>query len=243
MIVILSPLQGIITLSPLPQNSYRSLGLLIALALALVSNSLSAAAEEPSAGEKLFALKVRPILREKCYGCHGDEADELEGGFDLRSRQSMLAGGDAFGDSVVTVGDSQSSAMLAMVAREEVDYAMPPKQAEQLTQEQVWAIRDWIDAGAPWPNDQRVGEIYDGFAEGVTVTTSGGLDAQWTKRKYKPEDLWAFQPIRTSFTANLDEREHVNLVDMFIDNRLRQRGIEAAPPPTARRSFDGQRMT
>ena len=28
--------------------------------------------------ERLFTLKVLPILSEKCFGCHGDDPDEIE---------------------------------------------------------------------------------------------------------------------------------------------------------------------
>ena len=128
-----------------------------------------ASASEPSDGEKIFALKVRPILRGKCFGCHSDEADELKGGFDLSNRDLMLEGGDAYGDASVVPGDAEASLMLAMVAREEEGYEMPPKEADKLTQEEVWAIRDWINADAPWPDENRVAEIYDQFADGVTV--------------------------------------------------------------------------
>lgn len=41
-------------------------------------------------GEKLFALKVQPIFTLKCAACHGDDPDELEGGFDMRTRESTL---------------------------------------------------------------------------------------------------------------------------------------------------------
>ncbi len=203
--------------------------LLLVAAEAWSCGSTFAAA--PSAGEKLFALTVRPLLKEKCFGCHGDEAEKLEGGFDLRSRQAMLEGGDAYGDSVVVPGDSQASALLAMVSRDEDGYEMPPKEAERLSQEEVWAIRDWIDADAPWPDEARVSEIYRDYAEGVSVQTSGGLDPQWTSRKYKPEDLWGFQPLRTQFSIDVDaDNRGENPVDAFIDKKMRAVGIEAAPP-------------
>ena len=32
--------------------------------------------------------------------------------------------------------------------------------------------------------------------EGVIVKTSGGLSEDWTYRRYKPEDVWAYQPVR-----------------------------------------------
>jgi mono/diheme cytochrome c family protein len=198
--------------------------------LAISVTSLEwATASEPSEGEKLFALKVRSIFREKCHGCHSDSADELQGGFNLESRASMLEGGDAYGDSSVLPGDFESSLMLAMVSREEEGYEMPPKEADKLSQEEVWAIRDWIDEGAPWPDEAQVAEIYAEYAEGVTVATSGGLGDQWTSRKYKPEDLWGFRPIRKKFSIDLSDHA-TNPVDLFINHKLGQLGIEPAPP-------------
>ena len=37
--------------------------------------------------ERLFTLKVLPVLKAKCYGCHGDDADDVKGEFDVRSRE------------------------------------------------------------------------------------------------------------------------------------------------------------
>ena len=31
-------------------------------------------ADDASEAERLFTLKVQPLLSEKCYGCHGDDA-------------------------------------------------------------------------------------------------------------------------------------------------------------------------
>ena len=202
----------------------------LAVSWSLAAVGISAvAAAEPSEGEKLFALQVRPIFREKCFGCHSDEADELKSGFDLSSRESLLHGGDAYGDAAVVVGDSEASYLLAMVAREEVGYEMPPKEAEKLGQQEVWAIRDWIDAGAAWPDEQRVAEIYRRYAEGVTVPTSGGLSPQWTNRKYQPEDLWAFRPIRRDFSEFRGDTGG-NPIDRFIERRLESLEVQPAPP-------------
>ncbi len=181
---------------------------------------------EPGVGEKLFALQVQPIFREKCFGCHSDSADEIQGGFRLQSRESMLRGGDDYGDSVVAVGEAEYSPLMAMISREETGYEMPPKEADRLSDEDIWAVRDWIDAGAPWPDDVRVQEIYDRFAEGVTVMTSGGLSDDWTQRKYKPEDLWAYQSLQRSF-------EH-DSIDGFIDAEMKELGIQPAPPADRR---------
>ncbi|MEM6690004.1 MAG: PSD1 and planctomycete cytochrome C domain-containing protein [Planctomycetota bacterium] len=147
-------------------------------------------------GEKLFALHINPILQEKCFGCHGPDIDEPEGGFVIADRESMLMGGDAFGESVVALGDHSSSEIMEMLSREFEGMEMPPKESESLTAEQVTLFGEWIDAGAPWPSPDRVAEIYDRYAGGVTHPTRGGLSEEWTRRKYEPKDLWAFMPMR-----------------------------------------------
>ncbi len=197
----------------------------IAITLACIT---PADGSEPGEGERMFALKVQPILREKCFGCHGNAAEEFKGGFNLTNRETMLAGGDQYGDTVVVPGTADSSAILAMVAREEDGYAMPPKEADRLSQSQVWAIRDWINAGAPWPDETQIAEINAQFADRATVKTSGGLSDQWTRRHYKSQDLWAFQPLQQEFPVDLSETR-ANPVDLFINHRLQQRKIEAAP--------------
>ena len=198
-------------------------------ALIVLSAVSAAAAAEPTEGEKLFALKVQPIFQAKCAGCHAEDPDALEGDFDLRSLEGLKRGGYEFGSSVLAPGDSGESKLLAIVSRELPGYEMPPKDADRLGEEEIWAIRDWIDAGAPWPDETRVAEIYALHAKGVTVATSGGLSEAWTQRKYDPEDLWAWRPLRQDFATPIPQPEGPAAIDAFIEADLRRRGIEPAP--------------
>jgi len=184
-------------------------------------------AGEPTAAEQLFALKVQPLFREKCLGCHGEKPDELESGFDIRSRAAVLRGGDSFGEDVLVLGEPSKSALYAMVQREEPDFEMPPKETDKLTQEEIWWIRDWIEGGAPWPDENRVAEIYEKYAEGITWKTSGGLSDEWTSRKYKPEDLWAYQPLRKDDTSRLENGKR-NPIDILLEDQLQQAKITPA---------------
>ena len=60
-------------------------------------------AEEPNTddilsqqdAERLFALKVAPLFKEKCLGCHGEKPDDLKGDFDIRSLAGLLKGGES----------------------------------------------------------------------------------------------------------------------------------------------------
>ena len=53
--------------------------------------------------------------------------------------------------------------------------------------------------------------------EGVLVKTSGGLSDEWTYRRYKDEDLWAFQPVKKPAVP----KDAANPVDAFIGRKLK----------------------
>lgn len=189
--------------------------------LLLLSSQLLADVTE---GEKLFALKVKPLFAEKCSACHGDEPDKIKGDFDMRTLDSMLKGGDTFGDEVLIPGKGEGSFLYLTTTRTEEDYEMPPKEADQLTEEQQWWIRDWINEGAPWPNDERVVMIQEKYAEGLQVATSKALSDDWQNRRYEAEKLWAYHPLKSS---EVPEGKHP--VDYFIDQKLNEVNLQPAP--------------
>ena len=76
-------------------------------------------AEEVTEGEKLFALKVKPLLAEKCNACHGDEPDKIKGDFDMRTRESILKGGDYFAEDVMIPGKGEESFLYLTTTRTE----------------------------------------------------------------------------------------------------------------------------
>ena len=205
-----------------------NLTILVMLA-GVINASVAADAAEPSKGEKLFALKVKLLFAEKCIACHGDDPDEIAGGFDMRSREALLKGGESFEDEVVIPGKGEQSFLYVATTRSEEGYEMPPKEAEQLTQEQQWWIRDWINDGAPWPDEARVAEIQSKYAEGVIVETSGGLGDAWTNRRYKPEHLWAYQLLNVESVP-----KSAHPIDWFIDRKLKEIGLAAAPVAKSR---------
>ncbi|NNC90399.1 MAG: DUF1553 domain-containing protein [Akkermansiaceae bacterium] len=180
-------------------------------------------AVEATDGEKLFALHVKDIIAEKCIACHSsDEDKKLKGGLEMSTRELLLKGGDS--GEVVIPGNAAESLLYIATTWEDEDYEMPPKEADRLTEDQQEKIRDWINAGAPWPGDQRVRELRNQFAEGEIVKHSGGLDAGWTNRRYDPEHLWAYRPLKVE---EVPDGEHP--VDWFVDRKLREIGLDPAP--------------
>jgi len=171
--------------------------------------------------EILFVRRVETVLREKCLGCHGADPDAIEGSLDVRSLEGLLAGGDSEEPAIVP-GEPTESAIYAAATRDsDVWSAMPPKEAEQLSEEELQWLRDWIQTGAVWPSAERTKEISAAYEEdwsvedGIRVKTSGGLDEHWTNRKYDPAGLWAYQPVSTpSIDANR------NPIDGLVEDAL-----------------------
>ena len=205
-------------------------------AAVLLAATLAGAAAEDRAAERLFAVEIKPLLAERCFACHGNEPDAILGELDLTSRDSMLRGG-ATSDQVVVPGNAGSSLLYAAIRRTDPKLQMPPKESDYLTEEQIWKIRDWINAGAPWPDEETqrrfvaedlaAGET----AGGVVVPTSGGLSEGWTNRRYKTEDLWAFRPLRN---PGVPDSDNAHPIDAFVSQKLAEAGIAPAPRASKR---------
>jgi hypothetical protein len=184
-----------------------------------------------SSAEDVFLNRVGPVLKEKCLGCHGGDPKKVRGGLDLTSREATLRGGES-GEPAVVAGRPADSPLYLAVTREDPSLAMPPKENDKLAAEDVEAIRTWIEGGAPWPSAGKAPRrpaagIWDA-KDGVTVATSGGLSPEWTGRKYKPENLWAYRPIRRPAVPAVEGRP-TNPIDAFLVAKLDQPGLQPAP--------------
>lgn len=185
-------------------------------------------AAEPTEGEKLFALQLESLFQRKCVACHGADPEEIAGGLDMRTRTGLVKGGDGFGAEVLIEGNGRDSFLYRVTTRREVGYEMPPKESERLTTEEQNWLRQWIDAGAPWPDEKRIAEIQNRYARGMVVDTSGGLSDDWNRRRYQPEDLWAWRPLDDTRPPT-----DAHPVDWFINQRLQQAHLLPAPAASA----------
>lgn len=106
--------------------------------------------ELPPAATKTvdYVADVKPILKEKCWSCHG--ADKQKGKLRLDGKAEAMKGGDT--GAAIKAGDSAGSLLIQVVvgAHDSIDI-MPPK-GDPLTAEQVGILRAWIDQGANWPD-------------------------------------------------------------------------------------------
>jgi mono/diheme cytochrome c family protein len=132
-------------------------GFRLAAAL-LVAVSASANAQTTTVD---FRRDVQPIFREHCYGCHGP--DLQMNGFRLDRRGDAMRGGQ---QTNIGPGNADGSRLYQRVAGAKLGARMPP--AGPLPDEQVTVIKQWIDQGAVWPDDES-GEVPVPAADAMAV--------------------------------------------------------------------------
>ncbi len=162
-----------------------------------------------SESEKFFLEKVHPLIQSKCFGCHGEDKQNIEGELDMSSRENLLRGGESTKPALVP-GKPDESPMFRAVLRTE-KMKMPPKDRNKLTSEEVQIFWKWITDGAIW-------------VQPPTNTAA-------PKWNYKDEDIWAFKPVKkVSIPIQNPKSKIQNPVDAFIQQKLAEKNISAAAP-------------
>src|SRR5215469_15718150 len=122
----------------------------IATIVVLIAASAAAAAEpipaSDATGVELFEKRVRPLLAENCYRCHGPERQRS--GLMLNSLAAILKGGDR---GPVLVPGKPDQSRLIQAVRYTDELRMPPK--SKLTEAQILDLVTWVKMGAPGPRD------------------------------------------------------------------------------------------
>jgi hypothetical protein len=144
---------------------------LLTLGWLLALSGMASGAEGPKSSgpeTELFERRIRPILTENCFECHGPQ--KQRGGLRLDSAEALQKGGD--NGPVIKPGDPENS-LLIQAVRQTGELKMPPK--KKLPAEAVDALTAWVNSGAHWPASAR----------------AGGSQAEDAWKRH-----WAFQPIR-----------------------------------------------
>jgi hypothetical protein len=113
-----------------------------------------------------FETKVRPLLADHCYSCHGPKKQSA--GLRLDTAAGLKAGAD--NGSVFVPGDPAKSRLISSVQRKG-EYPMPPK--TPLPADAVAALTEWVKTGAAIPDD------------------AADKDPNADPKKH-----WAFQPVK-----------------------------------------------
>jgi WD40 repeat protein len=129
---------GLTGTSELKRTAFSSYCLAVCASLLLSGASVFAADEKPVT----FDDDVKPILRQYCWKCHGE--DKQESDLNLQAFAALVRGGS--GGKVVTPGRASQSRLLELITTEDADARMPPN-SPPLPAEKVAILRKWIDGG------------------------------------------------------------------------------------------------
>jgi mono/diheme cytochrome c family protein len=121
--------------------------LCLVLAAFVCAVPVRAGDSKPSAeAVEFFEKKVRPVLAEQCYSCHGPKKQSAS--LRLDRKADFLKGGD--NGPVVVAGGPDKSKLIEAV-RQTGDLKMPPK--TKLSAEAIDTLALWVKQGAPYPDD------------------------------------------------------------------------------------------
>lgn len=153
---------------------------------------------------EFFESKVRPILVEKCYDCHGPDSD-AEGGFQLGSRPLLLKGGET--GAAIVPGDAKKSLLIDSINYGEV-YEMPP--SSKMPKEEIDILTQWVDMGAPWTGAE------------VITKSAKVFDLQARRKEH-----WCWQPIQAHQPPTVQQKDWPkDGIDNFILAKLEEAGLK-----------------
>ena len=98
-----------------------------------------------------FNFHVRPILSDRCFQCHGPDANARKADLRLDIEQSALSTIPQKEIFPIVPGQPQESAVINRILSHNLDYIMPPPESKlQLTAEEKATLIKWVEQGAQW---------------------------------------------------------------------------------------------
>ena len=103
----------------------------------------------PSAiGGVRYGRDIRPILSDRCFRCHGPDANQRAAGLRLDAREFAIAKRD--GAAAIVPGDPSSSLLIERIKSHDLDERMPPPDSNKpaLQDVEIALFEEWIRDGA-----------------------------------------------------------------------------------------------
>lgn len=125
---------------------------MLSTGLVLVTSACFAAAGEARlpagmTADDFFLQRIRPVLADQCWHCHGPRTQR--NGLRLDARDAVLLGGRI---PDVDPGHPETSRLIDAIGYEDGDLHMPPD--GKLSDEQIADFAAWVGLGVPWADPQ-----------------------------------------------------------------------------------------
>ncbi len=170
------------------------------------------------AGAEFFEKEIRPVLAEKCYGCHSSKLDSPMGGLVLDTKAGMRNGG-ADGP-VIVPGNPASSLIIKALSYTDNALQMPP--TGKLPDATLAAFSTWIAAGAPDPREDTPATA------SAAPPVKRGMDIETGRR------WWAFQPVAVVAQPKVKDTAYAKKwakgkLDWFVLEMLERNKLKPSP--------------
>jgi hypothetical protein len=147
-----------------------------------------------------YLREIKPVLAEKCYGCHG--ALQQKSGLRVDTAKALREGGD-HGPAVLP-GRAAQSPLLRHLKGSGVARMPPASDGEPLSDKQIARVRTWIEEGAKGPANEQP--------------------------EADPRDHWAFRPLLRPALPRLMSKEWAgNPIDAFLVAAWEKHGLTPQP--------------
>ena len=174
--------------------------LAIAFILLLAHGAVADVSEEDL---EFFEKKIRPILVNRCYECHGPE--KQKGGLRLDSREAIVKGGQS--GAAIIPGKPQESLLIKGIQRTDLDFQMPPKKS--LPALEIAWLTEWVERGGAVPEERAA--------------------VRETKRSKKTIH-WAYQPLQFQRIPEVGQTNWPrSSIDYFILATLEANKLKPGP--------------
>ena len=125
-----------------------------------------------------YNLHIRPILSDKCFVCHGPDANQREAGLRLDTEEGAYAAlKDQVGAFAIVPGEKEKSEVWHRITTQDTSEMMPPSEFNvPLTPAEVALIGRWIDEGAKY-------KPHWAFIPPQKTEVPGGRDRNWARNE------------------------------------------------------------
>ncbi len=164
--------------------------------------ALAAQAAEPVD----YLREIKPILRERCYACHG--ALKQQSGLRLDTGAKIRQGGD--NGPAIVAGKLANSPLIERITSADTTIRMPAE-GKPLTAEQIALIKTWIEQGAASPDNE---------------LPEQAPREHWAFKK----PLRSPVPSVSNLKSQILNLKSENPIDSFVLAKLNEHGLTSRPP-------------
>ncbi|MEZ6134039.1 MAG: DUF1553 domain-containing protein [Pirellulaceae bacterium] len=150
-----------------------------------------------------FSKEILPLLSDRCFTCHGPDAERRESELRLDDMSSAL-------DLAIVPGEPDTSPLIERIFSEDADTVMPPRDSNlKLDEREKAALRQWIAEGAKY-------EKHWAFNPPIIPALPDVVDLQWARNEIDRFVLHTLESRQLSPSVEADRETLIRRVTLDL---------------------------